>query len=159
MLGNLSVRGFIRNPKAFYCPSATFPGHIYPDAWNGTSEKRIGYMYRIIGQRADPEITQAVVDDFAHWKIGRPGGMRALAADILGQRGSMIHWPHQKPWGLNVAYNDGHGSFVELKQSDADKCALQFYTGGSPYAASVYMYLFFKGADNGDFTELRQRFP
>jgi hypothetical protein len=76
----------------------------------------------------------------------------------MGERHSLLRWTHQRPWGVNVAFDDGHGAFVELTQKDADKCAAQFNIGGS-YVPSVYMYLFFKGADAGDFTELRNRFP
>jgi prepilin-type N-terminal cleavage/methylation domain-containing protein len=168
MLGNLYIRGFMgrvpkdpvndpNGPKAFYCPAALYPNHIYPDAWRSTGAKLIGYMYRIIGQENAPYITKAVVDDFAKWKVGRPKGMKALSADILGQRGSQIQWPHQKPWGVNVAYNDGHAAFLELSKKDADKCASLFATGGSPAPASNYMWLFFNGADNVDWTELRQK--
>jgi prepilin-type N-terminal cleavage/methylation domain-containing protein len=169
MLGNLYIRGFLGplpkdpakdpyGPRAFYCPSALYPAHIYPDAWNGTpSEKRIGYMYRIIGQTNAPYITQAVVDDLNKWKVGKPKGTKALSADILGQRGSTIQWPHQQPWGLNVAYNDGHAEFRELSKKDADKCSTLFANGGSPAPASNYIYLFFRGADTGDWTELREK--
>ena len=167
MLGNLYIRGFMgkvpqdpvndpNGPKAFYCPAALYPAHIYPDAWTGTSTKRIGYMYRLIGQKNDPYLTDDVVKDFAKWKMGYPKGMRALAADIVGQRGTTIRWPHIKPWGLNVAYNDGHGAFVELTKADNDKCADLFGNGGSPGPASNFMYLFFLGADTGDFTEQRK---
>jgi prepilin-type N-terminal cleavage/methylation domain-containing protein len=158
MMGNLFARGFIRDPQAFYCPAQTSPWHQYPDAWNDNF-KLIGYMYRIIGQQADPEISAAVVNDFKKWKLGYPKGMRAMAADIMGVRGSMTRWPHARPYGVNVAFNDGHGEFIEMTKQDYDKCAILFFTGGSPYPASVYMHLFFKGADNKNFTELRKRFP
>jgi prepilin-type N-terminal cleavage/methylation domain-containing protein len=172
MLGNLYIRGFLGPvpkdpdkdppaPKAFYCPAALYPNHNYPDAWGlpGTNvtERRIGYMYRLIGQTNSPYLTDDVVKDFAKWKMGYPKGMRALAADIVGQRGSSIHWPHQNPWGLNVAYNDGHGAFVSLTKADNDKCANLMANGGSPGPASNFMYLFFNGADNGDFTEQRTK--
>jgi prepilin-type N-terminal cleavage/methylation domain-containing protein len=159
MLGNLFARGFIRDPKAFYCPSGVFPSHTYPEARTPADRKNIGYVYRIIGQAEKPEINVPVVNDFARWKMGYPKGMRALAADILGERQSLIHWPHQKPWGVNVAFDDGHGAFIELSQKDADTCATQFKKADSSYSGSVYTYLFFKGADSGDFTELRKRFP
>jgi hypothetical protein len=159
MLGNLFVRRFIKDPKAFYCPSGVYPSHTYPDAWLPTGRKNIGYMYRIVGQPKGQEITAAVVNDFARWKLGYPRGIRALAGDILGERQTLIHWPHQKPWGVNVAFSDGHGAFIEMTQKDADTCAIQFNKGDSSSAGSDYMYLFFKGADSGDFTELRMRFP
>ena len=158
MLGNLFVRGFIKYPQAFYCPSQTHQYHQYPDGWNDNF-KMIGYMYRIIGQRHDPEINAAVVKDYEKWKLGYPKGMRAMAADVMGVRGTPTGWPHTKPYGLNVAFNDGHGEFVQLTKKDYDTCALKFYNDPSPYQASVYMFLFFKGADRGDFTEMRKRFP
>jgi prepilin-type N-terminal cleavage/methylation domain-containing protein len=159
MLGNLFVRGFIKDPKAFYCPSGVFPSHTYPDAWLPTDRKNIGYMYRIIGQPKGQEVTAAVVNDFAKWKMGYPRGIHALAADVLGERQSKIHWPHQKPWGVNAAFNDGHGAFIEMRQKDADTCAIQFNKADSSNSGSDYAYLFLNGADTGDFTELRKRFP
>jgi prepilin-type N-terminal cleavage/methylation domain-containing protein len=157
MLGNLFVRNFIKEPQAFYCPSQTHPGHQWPDAWND-NVKIIGYMYRIIGQRADPEINQAVIDDFKKWKLGYPKGTRALAADLIGVRGTLTKWPHAQPYGLNVAFSDGHGEFMELGKKDYEMCAQKFFNDPSPYQASVFMHLFFKGADKAEFSELRKRF-
>ena len=60
---------------------------------------------------------------------------------------------------MNVAFSDGHGEFVQLTKKDYDTCIAKFFNGPSPYEASVYMHLFFKGADRGNFSELRKRFP
>jgi prepilin-type N-terminal cleavage/methylation domain-containing protein len=163
MLGNLFVRGFIKSPQGFYCPSQTHRWHSYPDGWND-SFKLIGYMYRIIGQRQDPmtvdgvtfQISQADVNSYAKWKATWPRGMRAMAVDVLGVRGTFTKWPHDKPYGVNVAFNDGHGEFIELRKKDYEKCAYYFGTGGSPGPAAIYMNEFFKGADVKDFTMVRR---
>jgi len=82
-----------------------------------------------------------------------------LAVDVLGVRGTLTKWPHAQPYGVNVAFNDGHAEFVELTKRDYEKCALLFYTGDSPGPASRYMQLFFEGADTKNFAQLRRVFP
>lgn len=158
LLGNLFARGYIKDPKGFYCPSLSHPIYQYPAGWELSGQKIIGYMYRITGQAHRPEISDAVVEDYKKWRMGYPKGLRSLAADILGVRGTLTKWPHAQPYGLNVVFNDGHAEFMELTRRDYELCAYNFGpTYSSPYEASVFMHLFFKGADIRNFTELRQR--
>jgi hypothetical protein len=139
-LGLLFRRGYIKDPQAFYCPDQRFPAYAYPDAWSD-AVKRIGYLYRVFDQAVSPHVSAQETIKTMNLRLGRFKGKIALASDIC------YAWPHQpRPWGVNVAWSDGSGSFVQLTKYDYDVSARANYAavqGGY----DLYCYFFWRALE------------
>jgi prepilin-type N-terminal cleavage/methylation domain-containing protein len=180
--GYLFYKRILKNPKALYCPSmqvsfGRFP-FVYdeaawgaPDGQGGWKDspsgyRFMGYIYRIFGEvdgsgsPAGNRITLAL-NEVKKFKFGKMKGNKALLKDIevLGW-GSGLSWPHTQPYGLNVAYSDGHAEFMQLNRRDYD-AARAWATKVDPGVtnASYYTVVMFSAMDTKDFTELRKTFP
>jgi prepilin-type N-terminal cleavage/methylation domain-containing protein len=168
--GYLFYARILKNPKTFYCPSlqisfGRFPFIYDSKEWDTpTSGYRfMGYLYRIFGEAegngaVGTRIGQALTE-VKNYKFGKMKS-KALVSDIqvLGW-GVGLGWPHRKPYGINVAYSDGHAEFVQLLTSDFDAA---YRYGTKPDSgvvnASYYAVIMFKALDGQDFTELRNTF-
>jgi prepilin-type N-terminal cleavage/methylation domain-containing protein len=159
-MGRLFYANLIKDPQAFYCPSMTMTYLTYqPALWNNPGQYRyMGYIYRIFGEGTN-KITSADVAEVNRLRLGKMKN-KALVADAMMQGwGQGLFWPHQKPYGVNVAYSDGHGEFVSMKTSDYE-VALKWgrYPDPGVSTADWYTFLLFKALDNKDFTQLRKNF-
>ena len=163
--GRLFAARILKDPKAFYCPSMPLQEFSYnPDQWQNPSSYRfMGYLYRIFGEpNGNGAVGARVFEAINEVKNYRFGKMKnkALVKDILMQGwGRGILWPHRNPWGVNVAYSDGHGEFVQLAKSDFDAAQRQALKP-DPGVTNVshYTVIMFKALDDQNFTELRATF-
>jgi prepilin-type processing-associated H-X9-DG protein len=167
-LGHLFLRGVVKDPKTFYCPDQATEIFTYPFGWNmpkpgiGISNplnyyRCIGYLYRIGGQ-VSQGLTQQQIDDLASIRLGRPKQMKAMITDIVGQSGGGT-WPHRKPYGVNVAYSDGHAEFVAMTEADYKRNLTVSGISTGVKNSDVFVYNLFAALDNKDFTALRLAFP
>ena len=169
--GYLFFTRILKNPKVMYCPSmqisyGRFPFIYDQKQWDNPSSgyRFMGYLYRIFGEQEGSgamgiRITQAL-NEVKKFKFGKMKNKALIKdIDVLGW-GSGLGWPHTRPYGLNVGYSDGHGEFVQVRQSDfeaAQRWATKPDSGVSN--ASYYTVVMFTALDNRDFTELRKTFP
>jgi prepilin-type N-terminal cleavage/methylation domain-containing protein len=163
--GCLFYTRIIKSPKTFYCPSMQVNGFTYqPRDWDNPGSYRfMGYLYRLFGEAEGngaigTRISQAL-NEVKKYKMGRMKN-KALVSDIqvMGW-GQGLSWPHREPYGINVAYSDGHAEFVQLKKSDFDAAYKFAKTPDSGVVnASFYTVIMFAALDNQDFTELRKTF-
>ncbi len=157
-LGPLFSRGFFKEPTGFYCPAQINESFTYPKAWESPdgnkTQKYLGYSYRLCNQAAAPYMTNNDIKELLKMKIGKFKGTRSLLSDIVGPKGQVHHWPHTRPYGINVAYSDGHAEFLTLTEKDY-QTALKIPAIG---AADGYHYLMFQAYDTRDFTKVRTTF-
>ena len=164
--GYLFFTRILKNPKTFYCPSMTVEGFTYhPQEWDNPGSYRfMGYLYRIFGQVEGPgpiaARKQKAVNDVMKFRFGKMKN-KALVKDLLMMGwGLGLTWPHRQPYGVNVAYSDGHGEFVQLKRSDFDAAYRQATKPDSGVVnASYYTVIMFDALDSQNFIELRNTFP
>jgi prepilin-type N-terminal cleavage/methylation domain-containing protein len=165
-LGMLWRTGVLRDPKAFYCPEQREERYTYPKGWEGwggaggRDRKSIGYLYRLFHQNIPPHVTQAEVDKISLLRMGRFRGRIAIAADIF------YYWPHLQPWGINVAFPDGHAEWVSMTKYDFD---VSTRIGSGSYDPYTYFFWravetqdyrdFSRKADARDWTGLRAQYP
>ncbi len=162
-LGFLFATKTIKDPRAFYCPEMAMPLFTYPTGWESAQTwnaglrgvKAIGYIYRVFGQKSPP-MTDADVKEIRGLKMGKMKN-RVLSMDIVAQASwSPGTWPHRSPYGVNAAYSDGHGEFVQLLKRDFDS---SFKLPAPAGYADNYVFNFFKAMDTKDFTAFRQLYP
>jgi len=163
--GILFFTRILKEPKAFYCTSQPIEGFTYqPRAWDNPSGYRfMGYLYRVFGEAegngaAGIRIAKALTE-VKKFRMGKMKN-KALVCDlhVLGW-GQGLSWPHRKPYGLSVAYSDGHGEFVSVNKSDFDAAqtwSLKPDSGVSQ--ASYYAVVMFSALDEKNFDELRSIF-
>ncbi|WP_428940314.1 type II secretion system protein [Fontivita pretiosa] len=159
--GYLFYTRILKDPKTFYCPSMPIEGFTYrPWEWeNPGSYRFMGYLYRIFGEAEGPAVVYQALAEVKQFRFGKMKN-RALVKDIqvLGW-GKGLAWPHRNPWGVNVAYSDGHAEFVQLNKSDFDAAFRHATKPDSGVVnATHYAVVLFKALDNKDFTELRKTF-
>jgi hypothetical protein len=142
----------------------TMPLFTYPTGWESAESwdtrlkgvKAIGYIYRSFGQAIPGKITADDVKAVRTLKLGKMKN-KALCMDVVVQPAwSKGTWPHRRPYGVNAAYSDGHAEFVQMSKADFDSSLKATYSVGD---ADYYIFLFFNGLDNGDFSLMRTKFP
>jgi prepilin-type N-terminal cleavage/methylation domain-containing protein len=163
--GVLFFTRILREPKAFYCPSMTIEGFTYqPRDWDNPPGYRfMGYLYRVFGEAegsgAMGTRIAAALKEVKTFRMGRMKN-KALLSDIhvLGW-GRGLAWPHRRPWGLSVAYSDGHGEFVQVNRSDFEAAQTHANKPDPGVSqASYYTVVMFKALDDKNFIELRNLF-
>ena len=55
-----------------------------------------------------------------------------MFSDIFGAFGDT--WPHQDPYGVNVIYSDGHGTFAHVGRREYERAIFYNGNGGYGYA-------------------------
>jgi len=133
-LGYLVRSRLVKDGKAFYCPDMVMGDYMYESyqrIWEAmsrgdplTNKDRLhfGYLYRPFGSDQVPYITAAEVDKINNLKLGKPKGIFALVTEVP-YNGGRLCWSHNRPWGLNVAYTDGHAQFVTMSKAERDAAA------------------------------------
>jgi prepilin-type N-terminal cleavage/methylation domain-containing protein len=162
-VGLLFWRNYVKSPKAFYCPDQPDPAYTYPTGW-GDQRKQIGYLYRLFNQACPPWVDEQERIKTATLKQGKFKGRVALTSDIF------FSWPHIRPYGVNVAWSDGSGSWVPMTEYDCTVSRTGTYrnvNGGYNW----YVYFFWRAlefddtrgfsqsAANLDWATLRKRYP
>jgi prepilin-type N-terminal cleavage/methylation domain-containing protein len=133
--GPFFLGGYMKSPKAFYCPSAQDPWYQYNGEKNfydpANTNTRAGYFMRPMYYDGTPVLWQQSGSSaaipvtgkkdsvlYAKWGGQEPWfpyprldklKMRALAADLFHSP-SRIRYMHNK--GINVVYSDGSAKFV-----------------------------------------------
>ena len=147
-LGMLFRKNYIKDPKAFYCPEMREEKFTYPTGWvgwggaSGRDRKSIGYLYRLFHQSIPPEVTKAEVDKISVLKMGKFKGRIAIAADIF------YHWPHMRPYVINVAFPDGHAESIQLSKYDFE-VSTRIVSG----SFDPYVYFFWRAIETEDFKD------
>ena len=155
-LGMLFRKGYIKDPKAFYCPEMREDRFTYPMGWegwggaSGHDRKSIGYLYRLFHQRIPPQVTQAEVDKISQLRMGRFRGRIAIAADIF------YYWPHLNPWGVNVAFPDGHAEWVNMTKYDFEVSTRVATMPSGSY--DQYVYWFWRAIETQDYRDFSKLF-
>jgi len=164
-LGRLFATGIVKDPRYFYCPSQTSTWFTYPFGWEqvplqiGLDYIFGGYMYRLFDQLEGVTMTQADIDwvnNLSFYSLKYP---IAMTSDIFFAQlpwGSDT-WSHKKPYGVNVAYSDGHTELVKTGKKEY----LRSFESSYAYSGSRgdFAFLFFKALDNEDFSRLEAAFP
>jgi len=170
-LGWLHHKRIAKDTRAFYCPALLDPWwlvyrgpwpqdprNVQPGEGNYGSAIYIGYQYRIWHNGPVGILTKEVVDRLLAMRIGRKGmGTKALISDYMGNRGSIDHWAHPKPPGINVGYSDGHVDYIPLNKAIYE-FQLQISNDPTPDKTDVFCYLMFEAFDTKDFTALKKHF-
>jgi prepilin-type N-terminal cleavage/methylation domain-containing protein len=159
-LGHLVRRGYIKDPKAFYCPEQTLdPRFIYPDGWEGTGtatgvpgatghdRKSVGYLYRIFDQAVGTTIGKDETIKTMNLRLGRFKGRIALTADVC------YAWPHPpKSCGLNVAWSDGSASFQQMTKYDYEVSINRHWN-----SYDLYVYFMWRALETGNFQDFSRK--
>ncbi len=156
--------GYLNDPRFLYCPSQRAEGFTYPYGWEtwfadpAWGIRMAGYAYRVFGQLA-PGIPGEYIEWLNNLRQSQIRGQLAMSADMFVDAWpvpeAMDVWPHLDPYLINVAYADGHAATVHV--------GLDIYQHSVdlPWVARIrdrFAYLFFKGLDNEDFSELEDVF-
>ena len=157
--GYLVGLNLVKNPKAFYCPAMDREPFVYSEGWrrkiNGFDI--MGYLYRHFGEQTG-WLTAAQVKEVQNLRLGRLKN-KAMTLDIFVQPtyilSGRVYWPHVTPYGINVAYADGHAEFVQLTRKDYE-AAIRPYEF---YQTDLYVFMMFKAMDTQNFAAVRKRFP
>ena len=174
-LGHLFESEIITDPKGFYCPSQREEGGLtYPYGWYGPPilqgrgqlashgfYRTVGYYYRIFGQ-LNPGINRADTNELNELKISDQEAPFAIVSDVFAHFGDT--WSHVAPYGLNVAFSDGHAAHINTGIDEYDRAAQ--YNACYSEANCVgdgtrdpFVFDFWKSLDSGDFSRLRSRWP
>jgi len=164
-LGHLIETGFITDPELLYCPSQREKWFTYPYGWEetsyGTYYRFCGYLYRFFGEYKSEYqyITPAEIQWLQTVQYGALEYPIAVSSDIFipdyGGWG-FDSWPHLNPYGVSVAYSDGHAEFIDVGHTE------YLRAGSLPYSLIHYddfAFLFFKALDQRDFSTLAEAFP
>ena len=164
-MGLLYHTNMIDDPQVYYCPaladnSETFS---YPRGWEspGVPGWRVaGCTYRLFGQvqtGTSPPLTREMVDEVLNMEGTADEVLVADlfmdigdAAQAIGRRGDPAHFD---PYGLNLAFGDGHAEWKELGENENARSDRVSY-GTSTEERDLYSYLSFRALGSGDFTEL-----
>jgi prepilin-type N-terminal cleavage/methylation domain-containing protein/prepilin-type processing-associated H-X9-DG protein len=165
--GQLYAIGLIKDPRVYYCPGQPIEYVQWPLGWFGPGvtvdpdppiwNKLMGYNYRLVHYRSNPLITVDDVNGFDRWSISYPKGIKAIMSDLLSPPTGHLTapWVHQKPYGVNVLYTDGHAEFNNGTKQDYDR-STQFRITSQ---ADGYVHLMFKAFDKRDFGDVRAAYP
>ena len=156
-MGLLYLYKFIDNPEAFYCPNVENSPYVsWPNGWKASPIPPWlfgGYYYRIFGQKQDqitPALTYDMIDKVLNLDMNAE---EALVADVFldawWERGPQ---PHVDPFGVNVAFADGHATWVELGDKELARCAVP--TGMATAYRDLFTYFYFRALGSGKFKEL-----
>ena len=161
-LGLLFSEGYLNDPKFLYCPSQRAEVFSYPYGCEGLPGTRTtSYMYRVFGQQSYG-IPAEEIGRLNNLRQDQIQGSMAMSSDIFidyytGSSHSIYHqpgnWPHVKPYVVNVAYSDGHAAGMVVDASLYEATA-----SGNILDLDRYAYLFFKGLDDGDFSDVKSTF-
>jgi prepilin-type N-terminal cleavage/methylation domain-containing protein len=173
-MGLLFRDKFVDNPEVFTCPSLSSEARVaWPNGWlRDPADPRSvdtttpmyrysGYVYRIFGQWQQntwPTITKAMVDKLFRLE---PSADEPIVADIFcddvgrHMRGDP---PHTNPYGLNVAFTDGHSTWIELSEGELARSVMVQSTQ-SIARQDGYVYSYFIGLGTGDFKNVQIAFP
>ena len=153
----------IKDGKAFYCPAMQIEDYKYESyqrIWEAmrrgdplTNKDRLhfGYLYRVHGTDLVPYIAADEVTKLNNLKLGKPKGMFVLVTEIP-YNSNRVCWSHVRPYGLNVAYTDGHAEFVQMSKAERDAAADLARTNQRFDMFCYYQYLYF-AIDRNDMPE------
>ena len=169
-LGFLWSTRILKDGRIFYCPAQqqTFGFETdFRPRLNSDSHIFTNYAYRLgggwttnkninlppyAGNFRDVAAEVAFVEGAM---AGRIKGIKALISDNFARwEGGMSHWPHTKPFGLCVAYSDGHVRYVPLSIKDY-KILVTFNTLSR---SDQYIHMYFRAFDDGDYQKVRKAF-
>jgi len=164
-LGLLFSSRIIKDPQFLYCPSQQQVLFTYPAGWENPRsivptlpELRIcGYLYRIFGQRAGAE--QYISDADIEWmrKLQYSGLEQpiAMSSDIFINRWQLVpdSWAHLNPYGVNVAFSDGHAEFVNVGYREYLRAHSSSFIN-----TDGFTFLFWKALDGGDWSRMDLEF-
>jgi prepilin-type N-terminal cleavage/methylation domain-containing protein len=158
-LGWLWARGFIKEPKLYYCP-AEKSTITYEDSWYfefpGAGRLPSNYAYRFGGDAsglsgADYTDERDIIKKAMR---GRVVGVRSMTSDHFGYPdGLLVYWPHTRPYGIVVGWTDGHVSYVPLLDRD-----WRVIGGFNLAQADKYMVMYFRGFDKDRLQDVRAAF-
>ncbi len=168
-LGLLFYEKYLDDPKFLYCPSQTVnPDYMWPSGWeDNPNNVTTSYLYRVFSQ-ISVGISYTQMMALNHLRTDQLLSPIAMSSDIFidyGQGSVAIghfdkpgNWPHKKPNVVNVAYSDGHAAPTDVdlvepaifKRACADPNDILDY--------DQWAFLFFRGLDDGKFTELKKAF-
>jgi hypothetical protein len=169
-LGYLFRNRIVKDGKAFYCPDMSISDYQYATysvGWNALRQGvapplpagvptilQVGYLYRVHGD-ASNFMTTAELITLNNLKQGKPKGSYILVTEIPYCDSGMC-WSHIKPWGLNVAYNDGHATFVVMTKAewDAAMSLQQAKVRTDKFAYYTYLFPAMERGDMAAFTPL-----
>jgi prepilin-type N-terminal cleavage/methylation domain-containing protein len=89
-------------------------------------------------------------------KGGKIRGTRAIISDHFAYPdGALVMWPHTKPFGICIGYSDGHVAYQPLDERDW-KVIGTFGGSGGLARSDVYIALYFRAFDDGDYAKIRR---
>jgi len=178
-MGVLFGLGFLDEARHFYCPSQPQDTDLsifnYECGWKGQGRdpawtevdpelyKWGSYLYRIYNRRTGGEGTEWHPYSAEVRAIRYNHGMKALTSDYFfpGSATDDIGtdtWPHKKPYGVNVAYSDGHGEWAPLAQRWYNLAGLLEDVGEGEDRDQFAFYMFRSFDQNSDMSELEREF-
>jgi len=162
-LGLLFASKIITDPKAFYCPSmdgGQFPLFTYPAGWTtwyheGYLRRCIGYLYRLFGEsgRTADDIPTEEMEKLQKLTISSAPPRFGLSVDIFSYA-----WPHVNPYGLNLAFADGHAEFMDVGFEEYRR-AVHYMSADTTLIRDPFTFEFWKALDKRDFSELQDNWP
>jgi prepilin-type N-terminal cleavage/methylation domain-containing protein len=166
-LGYLIRNRQIKDGKAFYCPDMqdqNYQYDSYATIWQTmrmggtlTTKDRLhfGYLYRVHGTSFTPYVTDDEVLKLNNLKLGNPKRQMILITEIPYES-KRLAWSHERPYGLNVAYNDGHAQFINMRKEERDAAYDLAMTDVRQDKWCYYNYLYFamERDDMREFTKM-----
>ena len=163
-LGYLLRNHVIKDGQTFYCPEMQFADYSYDNyqpIWDKlkfgqplTTKDRLhfGYLYRVFGSDFKPYITADEVTKINNLKIGKPKKMMVLTTDVAWNSNT-LYWSHMRPYGLNVAFTDGHASFVQMRRAEYDAaadCARTYTSNGQETDQKCYYHYLYMAIERDE---------
>ncbi|HWP40812.1 MAG TPA: type II secretion system protein [Tepidisphaeraceae bacterium] len=177
-LGYLVSSKVVKDTRIFYCPAHKLINYEEwyprdPDSYSGriftTYSYRVGNwkarnppadMTPVVdvppsgypGANVDADLETRFIQ--SAMKGGKIRGVKSLICDHMGYPdGALVMWPHTKPYGICVAYSDGHCSYTPLTEKDW-KVIGTFDLG----RADRYIVMYFQAFDSGDYSKVRRAY-
>jgi prepilin-type N-terminal cleavage/methylation domain-containing protein len=162
-LGYLIRSRQIKDGRAFYCPEMNAPEFQYDayrhmwdrvrsgDKPHDTNGLLYGYLYRIYRSVSliGSIVSAPELERLNKMRVGKfKGGSMALISDMILWPGWLL-WPHVRPYGLCVAYSDGHAEFVGVRPTDYE--VVRYLTTLTRMETEAYSHFVFFAIDRRDF--------
>jgi len=162
------VAGYIKDGKVFYCPSQKEFLFSYPGGWDRPlgpdrpAYKFTSYLYRFFGEMK-PSYQYINPAEIAWLRKVQYGSLEypvAMSSDIFlttyGAWGPDT-WAHKNPYGVNIAYSDGHAAYVDVGYTEFLRS--DYVSNMTLIERDDFSFLFFKALDRGDFSQVQAAFP